>query len=166
MEPNESLGLDLLDAEPGRFAFYSWRNIMLACWSTRATGAAVERITRARESMNEQHPEGVSVVYLIASNAGLPTPEARAGVKKLMTRYRDQRACLAIVVQGAGFWAGAMRAAITGVRMLVPEQFPMRVFGDAGEVVEWLPPLHEKATGIRIPRGEFSSVLRLLLATL
>lgn len=156
----------LLDAEPGFFSCHSWLNIMFACWSQRATGPAVERIAHFRELMDKEHPQGVSVVYLIANDAGLPTPEAREGVKQLMARYRHQRACLAIVVQGEGFWASGMRAAITGVRMLVPEQFAMRIFSQPEEVVEWLPPQHQSRTGTLVPRDELLSVLRRLSAAL
>jgi hypothetical protein len=94
--------LTLLDSEAGAFAFYTWRNILITCWSKQATGPAVQRLTRLRESMATQHPEGVSAIYLIGDQAGLPTPEARAGVRELMARFSGQRACLAVVVEGEG----------------------------------------------------------------
>ena len=166
LAPRSGSNLVLLDSEPGEFALYSWKNLMIACWSTRATGPAMERVSLAREAMGHDHPEGVSVIYLIAENAGLPTPEARAGVEQLMTRYRDQRACLALVVQGEGFWASAMRGAITGVRLLVPGQFPMRICGDVAEVVEWLPELHEERTGIKVEPEALRRVLEGLMAEL
>jgi hypothetical protein len=158
--------LVLLDAEPGAHAFYTWQNIMIACWSQRATGPAIEKITTLRESMHDRHPEGVSVVYLIGDNAGLPTPEARAGVTELMARFSHHRACLGVIVVGSGFWAGAMRAVITGARMLVPLNFPMRVFSDAHELVEWLPARHERRTGVRIQPDQLLSVLQQLVAEL
>jgi hypothetical protein len=158
--------LALLDSEPGEFAFYSWKNVMITCWSRRATGPAVERVTLAREAMEREHPEGVSVVYLIADNAGLPTPEARAGAKQLMARFRHKRACLALVVQGAGFWASAMRGAITGARLLIPDAFPMRICGDVAEVVDWLPLQHAERTGTKVEPETLRTVLQDLMATL
>ncbi|HEX6245295.1 MAG TPA: hypothetical protein VFZ61_30445, partial [Polyangiales bacterium] len=62
--------LALLDQEPGAFGFYGWQNILIVRWSQQATGAAVERLSRVREGFDSEHPEGVSVIYLIAGNAG------------------------------------------------------------------------------------------------
>lgn len=163
---NTPTSLILLDSEPGEFAYYAWHNIMIACWSKQATGAAVERITRVREALGRKHPEGVSVVYLIGSEAGLPTSEARAGARDLMARFQRQRACLAIVVKGEGFGASAMRAAIAGARLLVGGQFEMRVCSGVEEVVDWLPPLHESATSTRIAPAQLEAVLQELVAGL
>jgi hypothetical protein len=158
--------LVLLDSESGSYSFYTWQNIMMACWSKRATGPAVQRLTRLRESVDREHPEGVSVIYLIGEMAGLPTAEARAGVKELMARFSHRRACLAVVIQGDGFWLSAMRGAITGVRMLVPAKFPMGIFGHVEDVVEWLPRQHEERTGIRIAPTQLLVVLKDLMARL
>jgi hypothetical protein len=166
MEVSPSRELLLLDSEPGFFAFYALQNIMIACWSKGGTGPAVQRVAEQRARMDKQHPEGVSVVYLIANDAGLPTAEARAGVRQLIERYRHQRACLAVVVQGEGFWASGMRAVITGVRMLVPGQLAMRVYGRVEEVVAWLPAQHQSATGVVVAPEELLPVLTRLMATL
>jgi hypothetical protein len=158
--------LVLLHTEPGQHAFYTWHNIMITCWSQRATGPAIEKVAHYRELMDREHPEGVSVIYLIADQAGLPTPEARAGVKELMARFSKKRACLAILIQGEGFWASAMRAVITGVRMLVPLNFPMQIFGGAKELVGWLPAHHARQTGVYVAPAELDVVLERLLRTL
>lgn len=155
-----------LDSEPGAFALYAWQNILFACWSQRATGPAVARVALARETMAREHPEGVSVIYLIAENAGLPTPEARAGVMEMMARYRNKRACLALLIQGGGFWASAMRGAIIGVRLLVPGQFPMLISGEVAEIAAWLPEPHQQHTKTPIDSAALSVLLRQLEATL
>src|SRR5690348_398611 len=115
MPPNPMSKLALLDEEPGAFAFFAWHNILIVRWSQQATGPAVERLARVREAHDIEHPEGVSVIYLIAGNAGLPTAEARAGVQQQMAEYQGRRACLALLIQGKGFGVSAQRAAITGV---------------------------------------------------
>lgn len=158
--------LVLLHTEPGQHAFYTWQNIMITCWSQRATGPAIEKVAQYRERMDREHPEGVSVIYLIANEAGLPTPEARAGVRELMARFSRKRACLAILIEGEGFWASAMRAAITGVRVLVPLNFPMQIFGRVNELAAWLPERHAQQTGVYVAPAELGGVLEQLMATL
>lgn len=158
--------LVLVHDEPGQHAFYTWQNIMITCWSQRATGPAIEKVAHYRELMDREHPEGVSVIYLIADQAGLPTPEARTGVKELMARFSKKRACLAILIQGEGFWASAMRGVITGVRMLVPLNFPMQIFGRVNELAAWLPERHAHQTGVYVAPTELGVVLERLVATL
>lgn len=166
MPPSTARELTLLDSEPGHFTVHAWQNIMFVCWLQRGTGRAVQRVAEQREVLDKRHPEGVSVVHLIADQAGLPTPEARAGVKELIVRYRHQRACLAIIVRGEGFWASGMRAVITGVQMLVPGQLTMRVFSEAEPVATWLPAEHVSRTGVEVLPDELLTVLRRLLAEL
>jgi acyl CoA:acetate/3-ketoacid CoA transferase alpha subunit len=74
------------DFEAGAYAFYSWHNVVIACWSQQATGPAMQRFAQLRENLAREHPEGVSVVYLIANGAGLPTSEARTIAGELMER--------------------------------------------------------------------------------
>jgi hypothetical protein len=156
--------LVLLDAERGHFDAYSWANIMFVRWWQGGTGPTIERVARVRELMDGRHPEGVSVVYLVAASAGLPTPEARAAVAQMIARYRARRACLAVVFEGEGFWAGAQRAAATGVRMQVPDQSEMKIFGSLPELVGWLPLEHRKHTRVSIPSTELRTILARITA--
>lgn len=158
--------LVLHDAETGVCAFYGWRNIVIACWSKQATGPTMQRLARVREKIDREHPEGVSVVYLIANGAGLPTEEARAVAGELMERYRDKRATLAVVVFGEGFWASAMRAANTGVHAQLRSSVPFRTLNDVEEVVSWLPAQHEDLTGVHIVPEELRTILESLAAKL
>lgn len=158
--------LVLHDAEAGVCAFYSWRNIVIACWSKQATGPTMLRFARIRENLDREHPEGVSVVYLIANGAGLPTEEARVVAGELMERYRHKRAALAVVVFGEGFWASAMRAANTGVQAQLRSSVRLRTSNDVKEVVSWLPEQHEDLTGVRIAPEELRCILESLAAKL
>jgi hypothetical protein len=164
MPPDGANDLALLDGEPGHFGVYSWANIMFVRWWQGGTGPAIERVARVRELMDGQHPEGVSVVYLVAASAGLPTPEARAAVGQMIARYRERRACLAVVFEGEGFWAGAQRAAATGVRMQVPDESEMRIFSNLPELIGWLPQEHRKHTRVAISSTEFRTILMRITA--
>lgn len=154
--------LVLLDSEAGAYAFYSWHNVMVACWSKQGTGLSLQRLMRLREALDQQHPEGISVVWLIADRAGLPTAEARSNAKELMERYRDKRAALGLVLFGEGFWVSAMRAAIIGVQAMTRGKIPLKIFSQIADLVEWLPAQHESRTGVRLDRDELTGVLQAL----
>lgn len=152
----------LLDSQAGVYALYAWQNIMFACWSQAATLPAMQRVAHHREAIDKRCPEGVSVVYLIADGAGLPTPEARAAAIEMLERYGHQRACLAMVVFGEGFWVSAMRATATDVpaTMRGATQGPMKFFSSVEELVRWLPERHHEHTGVRIATEQFRTVVR------
>lgn len=158
--------LATLCSEPGHYAAYKWRNIMIVAWSKAGTGPAIEQVAQARLDLQAEHPDGVSVVYLIGQAAGLASEQARAGAKTMMERFKEHRACLAVVIQADGFAASAQRAAAMNVRMQVAAAFPMLVCTSAAEVADWLPGHHEKRTGTKVSPQKLRQVLDGLLARL
>jgi len=139
---------------------------MIACWSKQGTVLSLQLLMRVREALDQQHPEGISVVWLVADRAGLPPPEARTTAKELLDRFREKRAALAFVLFGEGFWVSAMRAAITGVQALSRNKNPLKIFSRVDEVADWLPAEHERRTGVRLDRDELLGVLQVLAAKL
>jgi hypothetical protein len=140
----------VLDSEPGAFLFGVWKNILVAVWRSQATGPAVERLAKATDAVAARRPGPRSNVHLIASGAGLPTAEARAAFVTLMKRNAESLACVAIVIDGTGFWSGALRAALSGIHVLSPRSFDFRLLGATEDVVRWLPAAHERKTGVPV----------------
>lgn len=158
--------LVLHESEAGAYAFYSWHDVMIACWSKQGTVHSLQLLMRLRETLNRQHPKGVSVVWLIADRAGLPPPEARPTAKELLERFREKRAALAFVLFGEGFWVSAMRAAITGVQALSRSKNPLKIFSRVEDLVDWLPAQHESHTGVHLDREALLAMLGALAAKL
>jgi hypothetical protein len=67
-----------LEAEPGHFSLYAWKNIMIVCWSKHGTGPTMQKVARLRDEIGRLHPEGISVIYLVAHGSGLPDADARS----------------------------------------------------------------------------------------
>jgi hypothetical protein len=157
--------LALLESAPD-YRLYTWNNVMIVCWSGPATGPSMMAVGRLRESLGKQYPTGISVIYLIADGAGLPDADARAEAARLLDRFSGQRASLAMILYGRGFWVSAMRAAILGARLLTRQTFAMEIFGNEREAVSWLHKLHEDRTGRAISQSELVTVLQGLAASL
>lgn len=159
MDISGSSNLTLLDSRPGEFAFYGWNNVTLIIWPTQATGYAVERLTAVTERMIGIFAQGVSNIHVVANGAPLPTAEARAGFVDIMKRHEARLACVAVVLEGSGFWAATLRSVITGMRMVSPRTFPMRFHESIAEVPRWLPKEHERLTGTElIPDGLYRAL--------
>jgi N-acetylglucosamine kinase-like BadF-type ATPase len=151
--------LALIDSEPGKFAFYTWQNIIIVVWLNQATGAAVKRLIDVTQSMADAHPDGISKVHIIFDGAGVPTSEARSGFVNLIKKFGKQLACVEVVMLGGGFWASAMRAAVTGIKMIAPQLFPIRIHGSLAEAAQALQTDHLKQTRVQVDPDMLLGVL-------
>jgi len=138
--------LTLLDSEPGAFALFAFDDVTIACWPKHATGETVGRVAMATASFVGAGRR-FSNVHLVKHGAALPTAEARAGFVGMMDRYAGDLACVAVALLGSGFWASALQSAITGMRMVSPRTFSMRIVNSMDAIAEWLPPAHLEKTG-------------------
>jgi hypothetical protein len=151
--------LILLDSEPERFSFWGWKNITVAVWWAQPDPAIVARFSRVTELRRQQHPTGMSNVHLIKSKIALPDAETRQAMVELMRELGPSLAGSAVVVGGDGFWASTMRSVITGMRVLTPRSYEMRLHSSIAEVVEWLPAVHARGTGVTVERDALRAVL-------
>jgi hypothetical protein len=149
----------VLDVEPGAFAVGSWKNVLIVVWRTQATAPLVDRLDRAILTLAGRQPGLRSNVHVISEGAGLPTPEARAGFVTLMRRNAHELACISIVIDGSGFWSGALRAALTGIRLVTPRSIQYRLVGSVDDTVRGLPVEHEERTGVRLDAGQLRTAI-------
>ena len=113
--------LVVLDAEPGRFALYGWKNITVAIWLARVETDAVERLARASAAYCVSYPQGLSNIHLVQQDIGLPDGRTRKRLIELSRGATPHLATVSAVVGGQGFWASRMRSLITGVHIEADE---------------------------------------------
>jgi hypothetical protein len=148
----------LLAASPGEYAFYRFGNLAINVWTAQPTGPAVRRLTELTVESRRKCPEGISSVHWIMQGVALPTPEARAELRQLATRHGDHIACVGVVLNGEGFWASAVRSALMGILLVGPKAaFPLRLYGSAEELAEWLPGEHVRRTHTYLDRATLLS---------
>lgn len=137
----------LLGASPGAYAFYRFQNVAINVWTGQPTGEAVRCLAELTTLSRKTCPRGVSSIHWVVQGVGLPTPEAREGLRSLVLRDGDHIACVGVVLRGDGFWASALRSAVSGILLVGPRApFPQRVYGSAEELAAWLPGEHVKRT--------------------
>jgi hypothetical protein len=149
----------LLDCDPGRFRYSSWRNLTIGVWANQATGEAAQRIQNISRLMGRNHPRGHSSVVFVLDGAPPPTPEASAIFSKMYDTKRSGIVCMGIVVEGGGFWASAIRSSITGLRMSQPGGLRMGVSDTLDQVLDWFPAEHSQRTGVPMSALELRTAL-------
>jgi hypothetical protein len=151
--------LRLLEVEPGTCCAGAWANITVTTWQSRGTVPAIERVARVGSVIRSECRSGISSIHLIREGAGLPSPEARAALVKLMNTDVETLACVGIVVGGTGFWASAVRSLITGMRAVSPRSYQLKLVGNIPELAAWLPQPHAARTGVAIDADELAAAL-------
>jgi hypothetical protein len=147
--------MTVLDREPGAFLFAEWMDFTIFVWTAPATPVAVARLTQATEPIYKECSASgrrISNVHLISSGLRPPEGEARDQLIALMKQRAEQRACIAVIVDGMGFWASALRSFVTGIRFVSTRAFPLGIHGNIDEAMQWLPATHETKTGTPVDR--------------
>ena len=145
--------------DPGRFRYCSWLNLTIGVWSDQATEEAARSVLELSKQMVQEHSFGHSSVVFVLDGAPAPTPAANRLFAHLYDDKVSDLACMAIIIEGEGFWASSIRSAITGLRMSVPGAMQLRVSNHIDHVVEWLPAEHCRRTGVSISAPELRHAL-------
>jgi hypothetical protein len=139
--------------------FGSWKNVLVSVWQEQGTIVAIDRMLAAISAM-PRISEKRSDIYVITEGARLPEAGVRDHFIEVIQAHSNELACCAVVVEGSGFWASALRSFVTGLHWLAPRSFDFRLHGSIDEVIERLPPIHERLSGVHLDRNRFERVLR------
>jgi hypothetical protein len=145
---------------PSEMLMATYKNVNIIVWYAAASGEAVEMLDEATVARVRDCPSGISAIHVASHTAGLPSAEARDGLVRSSKRWSAHLACVAVVIERKGFWASAMRGAVTGIQMLAPRSFVSQVHDSIEQATEWLPPHHSKRTGVQLEAAELLSVVR------
>ena len=69
-------------------------------------------------------------------------------------------ACVAVIIDGSGFWASALRGFITGLQVLAPGTLDLHAHASIDQVLAWLPTEHHKRTGVQLDVKPIALLLR------
>jgi len=85
-----------------------------------------------------RHPGGLGGLVIIPSEANPPPEEVRRAIGEVIMSVRPQLRCLCWLVEGAGFRAATVRAALIGLRVFSRRSYPTRVASDMTEAIRWI----------------------------
>jgi hypothetical protein len=157
MSGNEPSSLDaalarpeVAEVEPGHFCCTVWQNISILIWADRATKEALGRIQRVTKRMIERYPGGHSNVAFVLDGVPPPTPEAREIFTRLYNERISHLKCLAVILEGSGFWASTLRSSITNMQLEAGRTTAIGQYTSIDELAAWMAPIHTQRTGVAI----------------
>lgn len=146
-----------LRTAPGVVAYEGWKNISIGVWIGQATVPAVNAVLEMSMDMEREFPEGRSSVVFVLDQVAAPRPEAQPALARIYDI--PGLACLAIVVEGTGFWASGIRSMSNNMHRSSGGGMRMRVHTGIEEVLMWLPEEHRARTGVHVQADELRHVL-------
>jgi hypothetical protein len=149
----------LFDHEPGQFYAAYYRNLSIVVWAGGADGAAVKRVRGISQLLIGRFPDGHSNVSIVLNGVPPPTDEARQAFNYIFDGRVSDLRCMAVVLEGDGFWASALRSTVTGLRNAATTAFTVKLFSQLDPVSEWLPAEHLARTGVALDSEELRAAL-------
>ena len=145
------------------YLFATRGDVFVAIWKHETTVAGARRADYEMRRFARNRPRGVAGLNVVEQDASLPSSEAREIIAGMWSHVAPFTACGAVVFEGAGFRAAALRSVVTGLRLATRSPFPYRActLKEAAQMIaEELP----KRTGQPFDANEFISAVAELRA--
>jgi hypothetical protein len=84
------------------------------------------------------NPMGLACLVIIPSNARPPSDEVRRSLKAGFQRVSRCLRCTCWLVEGRGFRAATVRAALAGLRLFIRVSHPTRITDNLEDAVRWM----------------------------
>jgi hypothetical protein len=123
-------------AQGADYLFVAWRDAYILDWRGTVSVESLDASVNGARTLLRSYRR-IATVNILHPPMQLPPPELRDYAKKKMMESPAGVACHATIIPEAGFWASAMRGALTGIYMLERTTFPRRVFGEVRDAAIW-----------------------------
>src|SRR5437867_11355100 len=92
---------------------YCYENVFLMLWRGTTTDEALEEVHQALGKLAMMRDEGIAILSVIERGATPPSAVHRGRVRDFQEKLGSRLRCLALLVDGMGFWASAVLGAAT-----------------------------------------------------
>lgn len=115
------------------YALALLNEIVAIIWRHETTLAGIQSSNKLVAEVARHHPKGIALLTVISEVAPMPSSEARKALADLMCTHRLIR-CSAVIMEGTGFRAAAVRSVVTGLALLSHHEYPHRICDVEGAV--------------------------------
>lgn len=139
-----------------------WKNLAMAIWRHETQGPAVEAFHKLQANMAKEYSQGIALLQVVEENGLLPDGPTRAALAKMLREGAPYVKTSAIVHEGDGFKAAAVRGVVTSLTMLAKPAFPHKIYSTVDKALEWevsqVPAVDSLRVGLAPTLGMFNSL--------
>jgi hypothetical protein len=114
-----------------------WRNLYILDFPELPTIEALDAAVAGKKAASRMAKGDLVVINVLSGKRLLPDARVREHAAKKQNEDAEGVVGHAVVVDGEGFWAGAMRSTLAGLYLVSRSPFPRRVFSTNIEALEW-----------------------------
>jgi len=126
-----------VDAVSPDYCMAKWKQFYIDIWRVNTTLAGLRILKSSFDEFRQSFPEGVGLITIVEPGARLPATDARQGLGQLLADAAGSIRFSAVVFEGGGFRASAVRGVVASLTLLARPPFPHRVFATATEACAW-----------------------------
>jgi hypothetical protein len=115
----------------------AWKNVVFVIFRHETTLPGVAGLQSAYDQQKELCPEGVYLVTIVEQGAPMPSASVRDALAKFLASGAGHTRMSAVVHEGGGFSAAAVRGVVTGLALLARLPYPHRVFATMDDAADW-----------------------------
>ena len=127
---------EILDDQPD-YCLGAFGEVFVVIWRTDTTLPAVASMTQAFDRFAAKIGHPVGLLTVVEEAAPLPSTAAREAIATFLRNNGARVRASAVVFEGSGFRAAAVRSVVVGLTMLANQPFPHRVFSTIDKAREW-----------------------------
>lgn len=124
------------------YTIMSWDRCLGLVWTKETTVAGMLAYTQVYREISLRYPSGIYLLTVVEEDAPMPSYEAREAVAVFLRNGAGRIRMSAVVHEGAGFRAAAVRSVVTGIAMLSKVPFPHHIFATVEQAAKWLGTTH------------------------
>jgi hypothetical protein len=118
----------------------SWGQLFVVVWKVNTTMEGVTALRQGVTQLGKKNPQGIGLLTVVEANAPMPSSEARDAIATFLREAGSFINASAVIFEGEGFRAAAVRSVVTGLTMLAKQPYPHKVFAGITEAAAWLAP--------------------------
>jgi hypothetical protein len=109
------------------YVLASWQQVFAVVWRRDTTLDAARALERECRKFALKHPGGIGLLTIVSERAPMPASPVRQAVADFLGQGSTYIRGSAVLMEGTGFRAAAVRSVVTGLTMLAKQAYPHRV---------------------------------------
>lgn len=120
------------------YLFATWQHLVLAVFRGETTVQGVREGQRVFDEHAKNWPGGVLILTVVEEGAPMPDAAARNELGRMLKSGAGRTKKSAVVYEGDGFRAAAVRSVVTGISVFSKPPFPHKIFARVADAAGFL----------------------------
>lgn len=114
--------------------------LLIVIWHADTLMDAIEDCDRFLSELASSRRQGIGLLTIVEAKASLPGSQERSRLAQMLANHSESIKASALVFEGEGFGAAAVRSVVVGLNLLARQPYPHKVFATIETAAGWMAP--------------------------